>query len=290
VPRATIAHINQEAHLKADPFVHLPGLRVGSRLRTSRSTVRHGSSCLVGRTCRKAGLPPNWRRSDERLEEIRRAALRGRDTSEDLWVYAYGSLMWDPGLLFEEVRLADAEGYQRRFTSKITIGRGSPKRPALMLSLHPHPGCCRGLAFRIAADLAEEESAILWRREMLFGGYSALLVPMSTPQGTITALVFAANTAHSSYVEELPLSETAYLIARGSGVMGTNREYLEQLASQLEALEIEDPYVHHCSSVCATSVVLKRIACAISWPRSSLRNGRPLTTRSTGRPRKRAAG
>ena len=78
---------------------------------------------------------------------------------------------------------------------------------------------------------------------MLLGGYSAVLVPMSTPQGTITALAFAANTAHSSYVEEMPLNETADLIARGSGVMGTNREYLEQLAGQLKALEIEDLYV-----------------------------------------------
>ena len=79
---------------------------------------------------------------------------------------------------------------------------------------------------------------------MLLGGYSARLVPMSTPQGTITALVFAANTAHSSYIEDLPLNETADIIARGSGVMGTNREYLEQLAGQLKSLEIEDPYVH----------------------------------------------
>ena len=231
--------------MKADPFVHLPGLR--DRLTPpDKSEYRATREVLASwdERARKAGLPPNWRRSDERLEEIRRAALRDRDASEDLWVYAYGSLMWDPGLLFEEVRLADADGYQRRFTSKITIGRGSPDRPALMLSLHPHPGTCRGLAFRIAADLAEEESAILWRREMLLGGYSALLVPMNTPQGTITALVFAANTAHSSYVEELPLNETADLIARGSGVMGTNREYLEQLASQLKVLEIEDPYVH----------------------------------------------
>ncbi len=78
---------------------------------------------------------------------------------------------------------------------------------------------------------------------MLLGGYRPLLLPMSTPQGTITALAFTANIAHSSYAEELPLDETADLIARGSGVMGTNREYLEQLAGQLRALEIEDLYV-----------------------------------------------
>ena len=230
--------------MKADPFVHLPRLR-GRLTPPDRSEYRATREVLAlwDERARKAGFPANWRRSDERLEEIRRAVLGARDVSADLWVYAYGSLMWDPGLLFEEVRLADADGYQRRFTNKLTIGRGSPDRPALMLSLQPHPGSCRGLAFRIGADLVEDESTILWRREMLLGGYRPLLVPMSTPQGTIIALAFAANTGHSSYAEELPLKETADIIAKGSGVMGTNREYLEQLADQLKALEIEDPYV-----------------------------------------------
>jgi glutathione-specific gamma-glutamylcyclotransferase len=231
--------------LKADPFVHLPGLR-GRLTPPDKSEYRATRQVLASwdERARKLGLPPNWRRSDERLEELRRAALRDRNIHEDLWIYAYGSLMWDPGLLFEEVRLADVDGYQRRFTNKITIGRGSPDRPALMLTLQPHLGSCQGLAFRIAADFVEDESTILWRREMLLGGYSPLLVPMTTPQGSITALIFAANTAHSSYVKELPLNGTAELIARGSGVMGTNREYLEQLAGQLKALEIDDPYVH----------------------------------------------
>ena len=230
--------------MKTDPFAHLPDLR--DRLTPpDKSEYRATREVLTSwdERARRAGLPPNWRRSDERLEETRRAALGDRDTSADLWVYAYGSLMWDPGLLFEEVRLADVDGYQRRFTNKITIGRGSAERPALMLSLQPHPGSCRGLAFRIGADSVEYESTVLWRREMLLGGYRPLLLPMSTPQGTITALAFTANIAHSSYAEELPLDETADLIARGSGVMGTNREYLEQLAGQLRALEIEDLYV-----------------------------------------------
>ena len=78
---------------------------------------------------------------------------------------------------------------------------------------------------------------------MLRGGYSPALVPMSTPQGPITALAFVSNPAHASYVGELPLDETAAVIASGKGILGTNREYLAQLATQLEALGIEDPYV-----------------------------------------------
>jgi cation transport protein ChaC len=78
---------------------------------------------------------------------------------------------------------------------------------------------------------------------MLRGGYAPAMVPMSTPQGPITALAFVSNTAHPGYVGELPLAETAATIASGKGVLGTNREYLVQLATQLQALDIHDPYV-----------------------------------------------
>jgi len=87
------------------------------------------------------------------------------------------------------------------------------------------------------------ESAILWRREMLRGGYSPAMIPMVTPQGPISALAFVSNPVHPSYVGELPLEDTVGLIASGKGILGTNREYLVQLATQLDALGIDDPYV-----------------------------------------------
>ena len=161
--------------------------------------------------------------------------------------------MWDPGFHFAEVRLADVEGFQRRFTLKIKLGRGSPDNPALMLSLEPGEGCCRGLAFRIAADSVHAETAILWRREMLRGGYAPTVVPMLTPQGPIEALAFVSNPSHPSYVGELPFAETARLIASGKGILGTNRDYLVQLATQLDALDIDDPYVAQLhAKICAT--------------------------------------
>jgi cation transport protein ChaC len=192
---------------------------------------------------RAAGWPEGWRLSDEVIEASRLAVLGDHKAEDDLWIYSYGSLMWDPGFHFAEVRLADVEGYQRRFTLKINLGRGSQDYPALMLSLEPQQGRCHGLAFRIAASSVHAETAILWRREMLRGGYAPALVPMATPQGPITALAFVSNSSHPSYVGELPLDETAAMIASGKGILGTNREYLVQLATQLDALGIEDPYV-----------------------------------------------
>ena len=202
---------------------------------------------------RAAGWPEGWRLSDEVIEASRLAVLGNHGAGCDLWVYSYGSLMWDPGFHFAEVRLADVEGYQRRFTLKINLGRGSHDYPALMLSLEPQQGRCHGLAFRIAADSVHAETAILWRREMLRGGYAPAMVPMLTPQGPIEALAFVSNPSHPSYVGELPFAETARLIASGKGILGTNRDYLVQLATQLDALDIDDPYVAQLhAKICAT--------------------------------------
>ncbi len=176
-------------------------------------------------------------------EATRLATLRSRPHASDLWIYAYGSLMWDPGIHFCDVRLARIDGFQRRFSYQITSGRGSPERPALMLTLAPHIGACTGLVFRVPAHQVETETAILWRREMIRGGYTPLWQPVATPQGDLQALVFAANCAHPEYVGELPLAETAAVIATACGPLGSNRAYLENLVSQLAALGIQDHYV-----------------------------------------------
>lgn len=230
--------------MTADAFVHLPELR-GRVTQPEQSLLRLTPErfAMWESRARAAGLPASWRLSDEAIEASRLKLLGDHKGGEDLWIYSYGSLMWDPGFHFTEVRLADVKGYQRRFTLMIDLGRGSRDYPALMLSLEKQQGCCRGLAFRIAADDVHAESAILWRREMLRGGYCPAMVPMTTPQGPVTALAFVSNTAHPSYVGELPFAETAATIASGRGILGTNREYLVQLATQLQVLDIRDPYV-----------------------------------------------
>lgn len=230
-----------------DAFMHLPALR--GKLKPAAASELRGTWERVAawdERARKLGHPPSWRLSDQQLEDTRRALLgEAIDAGQDLWVYGYGSLMWDPSFHFTEVRLADLHGYQRRFTYWTRIARGTSERPALMLTLEQGGSeCCTGLAFRIAGDDADTESAMLWRREMLRGGYCPTLLPVATPQGPITALVFACNHAHADYAGEMPLDETAAIIAVAAGVIGTNREYLEQMAGQLHALGIHDPYVH----------------------------------------------
>jgi cation transport protein ChaC len=230
--------------LTQDAFVHLPHLR--DRLTpVEQSPLRFTREVLAARDerAREAGYPANWRQSDQQIDTSWRGFLSGRVGSGDLWVFGYGSLMWDPGIHHTEVRLAEIDGYQRRFTVRIEVITGSPEHPGLALSLEQQPGRCRGLAFRIAADLVEAESEFLWRREMILFSYSPVMVPVATPQGSITALVFASDRLQPKYVGELPLNETATIIAHGRGIRGDSRTYVAKLADELKLLEIEDPYV-----------------------------------------------
>lgn len=229
-------------------FQHLPHLR--GRLKPAETSELRGTWERVAawdERARQRGFPLEWRLSDEQLEATRRALLGDLIAAQrDIWIYGYGSLMWDPGFHFSEVRLAHLHGYQRRFTYWTRIARGTRERPALMLTLEKQADdACRstGLAFRISAELAEVESAMLWRREMLRNGYCPTLLPLDTPQGPLQALVFACNPAHDDYAGEMPLDETAAIIAVATGAIGSNREYLEQMAAQLQTLQIADPYV-----------------------------------------------
>src|SRR5262245_32838889 len=236
----------QQAAPTPDAFQHLPGLR-GKLTPAEQSTLRATPEFLArwDERARSRGLPADWRLSDEQLEASRRALLAEHLGGGELWVYGYGSLMWDPGFHFDEVRLAQLPGYQRRFTYWTRLARGTPEQPALMLTLEQvaGDGRCTGLAFRIAGDMVDTESGMLWRREMLRGGYCPALLPVTTPQGPLTALVFACNHAHPDYAGEMPLDETAAIIAAAAGVIGSNRDYLEQMARQLAALQISDGYV-----------------------------------------------
>jgi cation transport protein ChaC len=227
-----------------DAFAHLPHLR-DKVIAPCQSELRATTDVLSAwdQLARSQGRPDNWRLSDQVLHESMQAFLAGIDTGQDLWVFSYGSLMWNPGFHFAEVRLAKLDDHQRCFSLKVDIGRGTVDCPALMLSLEQQPGCCAGLAFRVAADQLQDELAILWRREMIQGSYVPTMLPITTPQGKLTALVFVSNPSSIHYVGAQSLDKTASAIAKASGFIGSNRQYLEQLAAQLAHLEIEDDYV-----------------------------------------------
>jgi cation transport protein ChaC len=224
-----------------EAFIHVPAL-IGRLVEPERSFYRFSRERLaeLDRMARENGYPERWRLTDEEREATRAAVLARRGA--DLWVFAYGSLMWDPGVHVVEIRTATLEGFHRSFCLKSRIGRGSAERPALMAALD-RGGSCQGLALRIPAEHVDRETEILWMREMLAGSYVPTFVTLQTPQGGIDeAVTFAINRQSDRYAR-LGIEETARLVATGRGIRGTSLEYLENLADRLELLGLDDPAI-----------------------------------------------
>ncbi len=180
---------------------------------------------------------PLW--SDEEIAASLSATLAGRRPGTDVWVFGYGSLIWNPAFEFVERRIAAIHGLHRRFCLWIHGGRGTPERPGLMLALD-RGGRCRGVAFRIAAAQVEEELLILWRREMLAGSYRPRWIDAATEEGPVRALTFVANRGNDRFVPTMPPDEVARHIASATGPAGSCVEYLQQTVQHLSALGLRD--------------------------------------------------
>jgi cation transport protein ChaC len=177
--------------------------------------------------------------SDDELAVSRAAILAGVDLSEGVWLFGYGSLIWNPAFHFTDRLIGTVYGYHRRFCLWTHLGRGCPERPGLVLGLE-RGGSCRGVAFHIATDAVEEELAIVWRREMLSGAYVPRWVDVRSALGDIRAITFVINHAHERYARSLPDERVAEVIATAEGWLGPCADYLINTVDHLAALGIHD--------------------------------------------------
>lgn len=183
------------------------------------------------------------RLSEEALDRSLDAVLAGRDAHEPLWIFAYGSLMWNPALEYAEVQPCRVEGWRRSFCFWTPMGRGTPELPGLMLAL-ADGGACEGIAYRLSPELARQELGLLWNREMLAGLYKPRWVPTQLRDGrTVSAVTFVVETGHCQYCGDLPIERAAYHIAFAEGRRGACREYLINTAEHARLLGIHDPYL-----------------------------------------------
>lgn len=158
----------------------------------------------------------------------------------DLWIFGYGSLMWNPGFPYVRSGSALLRGYHRAFCIYSDRYRGTPEQPGLVLGLD-RGGACRGIAYMIAQHQIENTLESLWAREMSHRTYRPRLVHVDVAGERVRALAFIADLAHPSYAGRLPLEEVAALIVRGIGARGANVEYLVNTLCHLEALGVREP-------------------------------------------------
>ncbi len=178
----------------------------------------------------------------DKSADARRARDRDAGGAQDAWVFAYGSLMWRPGFRFAEAVHASLHGYRRGFCIYSVFYRGSLGRPGLVLGLQ-RGGLCEGIAYRIAAEDAEDALAYIRAREQVSGVYREKLVQLAIcgePGRSVTALAFVAEKRHPSFARTLPLARQARVIRGAQGSSGSNVDYLINTLKHLGELKIRD--------------------------------------------------
>ena len=176
--------------------------------------------------------------SDEELLRSIEATLQ-EQIHDELWIFAYGSLIWNPLFDYLDRRLAVVEGWQRQFCLLAPVGRGTIDNPGLVLGLKPG-NCCQGIAYRLPIDEnLKSELLLLWRREMVVGSYIPRWITGTIDNREIELLAFTVNPEHSVYVNPSK-AEIVESLATAKGVLGSSAEYLSYTVGGLLAEGIKD--------------------------------------------------
>lgn len=195
--------------------------------------------------------------SEEALEASWRGALASLPPDDgDIWLFGYGSLIWNPMVLFTQRQRATLYGYHRGFYLYSNINRGTMDKPGLVLGLD-RGGCCHGVAFRIPAANIETELRMLWRREMLTGAYLPRWLSIRLPDGEknlsnpnpnlhphqVKALAFVMNRHHAGYAGRLSDATVVSHLRDASGLYGPARDYLQHTLESLLNEGLNEPYL-----------------------------------------------
>ena len=158
-----------------------------------------------------------------------------------LWVFGYGSLLWNPGFTPKAKVKACLHDYHRSFCMLSIHHRGSEEDPGLVLALDTRAGGqCTGVAFQVAEEEEADVLAMLRERELVSSAYYEDTVPLITEDGgTIQALAYIISCDHVQYCQ-FDLEKQAQIIAQAVGGRGPNTEYLFNTADHLNELSIRD--------------------------------------------------
>lgn len=193
---------------------------------------------------------------DMELDQLAEALTGRRD--RPIPIFAYGSLIWNPGFAVSGRRRATALGWHRQFSIPLDHFRGSPEQPGLMLAL-ASGGSCEGLILDIAPGTERDSLRAVLKRELVARelAANARWIEVETAEGRSEALTFYADPVDLP-LTLLPVEEQAQLLSRANGVAGSGCEYLLRTAEGLEAAGIHDAYIWQLQELVAAEID--------SWP------------------------
>ena len=171
-----------------------------------------------------------------------------RVSTEPVWIFAYGSLMWNPEMRFEEALPARVHGYHRSFCLYSPEYRGTREKPGLVLGLD-RGGSCRGIAYRLPAETLTDEIDLLWTREMTGFVYHMPKLRIVTVHGPVDGYAFTVRRDSRDYAGRLSHDVVARIVATSRGDRGTGRDCLANTVSHLEQLGIPDGALHRIAAL-----------------------------------------
>lgn len=211
---------------------------------------------LVERTEPDSG--PEEGTTEHSLEDFENIAndLLLEYSPERLWVFAYGSLIWNPEFDYEEVVQATALGWHRSFCLLLTRWRGTRELPALMLALD-RGGMCIGNAYALPARDFKGQIVRLLEREIDANPPTNVprWIDVSADGTDVKALTFIADPEGPAYAGKLPLQKVAWTLARAAGHWGSSAQYLYNTYSKLESVGIHDESIAELQGLVAKEII-----------------------------------
>jgi cation transport protein ChaC len=163
------------------------------------------------------------------------------DAGRCRFVFAYGSLIWNPGFDFVERGMAQLSGYHRSLCVYSNHYRGTPERPGLVLGLDSG-GSCRGAVYRIADPDWSAVLAYVRKRELVSGVYKEVVrgVRVGGSGPMVSALTYVVDKQHPQYAGKLAVGQIAKFVAQGHGLSGTSKDYVENTLKALKEMGLEE--------------------------------------------------
>ncbi len=177
--------------------------------------------------------------SKDLLDSVKQI-LEGVNLVDGVWVFGYGSLMWNPDFKLVEKRTGDLKGYHRSLCLKSIVYRGTPNYHGLVFGLDIGKSC-QGMVYRIAEENIYSEMQKIWEREMFAGTYIPTWVNVRTKKGSVSAVTFVINHKHEHYIPNLELEEIVERVVRAQGICGSCHEYVQNTVKSLNLLGLRDP-------------------------------------------------
>ena len=162
--------------------------------------------------------------------------------AKSCWIFGYGSLIWRPDFPFIRREEGWVPGWARRFWQASPDHRGTPDSPGRVVTLIPAPGeRCWGVAYEVSEEDKEDVLRNLDIREQ--AGYDRVFEPVHLRSGdpaVADALMYVAREDNPCFVGPCDRDALIRCIRSAEGPSGSNRAYVQTLATSLRKMGAED--------------------------------------------------